>query len=64
MAEPVTKVPNDEDLLGGTTTKPDATPVLEIVKDDEVVTDGSPVKGVITDDEEIDLKPALVVTPT
>ena len=64
MAEPVTKVLNDEGLLGGTPTDADPTPVPELVKDAEVVADSSPVKEVVTDDAVVDVAPALVVMPT
>jgi hypothetical protein len=64
VAEPVTKIPNEEGLLDGTTTKPDASPVLEVVKDVEVVADGSLANEVVTGDAVVDVQPALVVMPT
>ena len=65
MAEPETKVRNAEDLLGGTTTNADGTPVLEVVKDEEVVAtikNAEDLLGGTTTNA--DGTPVLVVTPT
>jgi hypothetical protein len=65
VTAPDTKVRNDEDLLGGTRTNADGSPVKEIVQDDEVVAKIHNDEGLLGDTEaNADGSPVLVVTPT